>query len=77
MATKSISISDLTWMFHEKLKDYGDYPLHGIRLAVVRGDNGDWSVITQRRLPSRKPDMETRISTIEKQFRKHYRLAAE
>jgi hypothetical protein len=64
-------------MFHEKLREYGDYPFRGIRLAVVRGDNGDWSVITQRRLPNRKPDMATRISTIEKQLRKQYRLAAE
>jgi hypothetical protein len=77
MATKAISSSDLIWIFHEKLREYGDHPFHGIRLAVVRGDNGDWKVITQRKLPSRKPDMATRISTIERQLRKHYRLAAE
>ena len=77
MAAKAISSSDLTWMIHEKLKEYGDHPFHGIRLAIIHGGNGDWEVITQRKLPNRKPDMATRISAIEKQLRKQYRLAAE
>ena len=77
MPTKTISSSDLIWIFHEKLKQYDDHPFFGIRLAIVRDDNGDWSVRTQRKLPNRKPDMATRISTIEKQLRKQYRLAAD
>jgi hypothetical protein len=77
MATKVISSSDLIWMFHEKLKQYDDHPFFGIRLAVVGGENGDWRIITQRKMPSRKPDIATRISIIEKQLRKQYRLANE
>ena len=77
MATKAISSSDLIWIFHEKLKEYDDHPFFGVKLAVVPGGNGDWKVVTRRKLPSRKPDMAARISTIEKQLRKRYRLAAE
>jgi hypothetical protein len=77
MATKAISSSDLIWIFHEKLREYGDHPINEIRLAIVRGDNGDWKVITQRKMPKRKPDMAIRISLIEKQLRRRYTLAAE
>ena len=77
MATEAISSSDLIWIFHQRLQEYGDHPLYGIGLAIVRGDNGDWKMITQRKLPRRKPDMAVRISTIEKQLRKQYTLTAE
>jgi hypothetical protein len=77
MATEKISISDLTWMIHEKLKEYGDYPHYGIALAVVRAGDGDWKVITDRKMLKRKPDIADRINSIEKQLRKRYRLAAE
>jgi len=80
MGRKRISSSDLIWMFHERLRAYGDHPFHGIALAVIRSGNGDWEVITPKKLPSRilrKPDIATRISAIEKQLRKQYTLAAE
>ena len=77
MARKKISSSDLIWMFHEKLQEYGDHPFHGISLAIIGSDNGDWEVRTQKKLPGRKPDMAKRINAIEKQLRKQYTLAAE
>jgi hypothetical protein len=80
MRRKRVSSSDLIWMFHEKLQEYSDHPFHGISLAIIPSGNGDWKVATQRRLPrrkSRKPDLATRISTIEKELQKQYILAAE
>jgi len=76
MARKKISSSDLIWMIHERLKEYDDNPFHGISLAIVRGDKGDWRVVIQRKLPKREPALKTRISRIEKQLRQHYSLAA-
>jgi len=77
MARKRISISDLIWMFHERLKEYDDNPFHGVSLAVLPGTNGDWTVVTAARVPKREPEMKVRIRKIEKQLRQEYRLAAE
>jgi hypothetical protein len=74
MAKQKISNTDLLWIFHEKLSEYGD---HRISLAIIRGDKGEWQVATQRRLPKREPDLATRIGAIEKQLRKQYVLAAD
>jgi hypothetical protein len=77
MARKRISSSDLIWMFHERLKEYDDNTYHGISLAVIRGEKGDWTVVTQRKLPKRDPDMKVRIGKIEKKLRQEYMLAVE
>ena len=77
MSRKRVSISDLIWMFHEKLREYGDNPFLGISLAIVRSGNGDWEVVAQRKLPRRKPDMATRLTAIEKELQKQYSLAAD
>jgi hypothetical protein len=77
MARKKVSSSDLIWMFHQKLEEYSDHPFHGISLAIIRGGNGDWEVVTQKRLPKRDPDIASRIRAIEKGFRKQYTLVAE
>ena len=74
MARKTVSSSDLIWMFHEKLREYGDHPFHGIALAVIPSGNGDWTVATQRKLPKRDPDITSRICAIEKKLRKQYTL---
>lgn len=75
MARKRVSSSDLVWMFHERLKEYQDHPFHGISLAVIPGNNGEWIVVTQNRLPKREPAMVARIKKIEKQLRQEYVLA--
>ena len=77
MAKRKISCSDLLWLFHEKLAEYDDHPFRGITLAIIRGDNGEWEIVTQRRLPKREPDLTKRIDVIEKQLRKQYTLADE
>ena len=77
MARKRISSPDLIWVFHERLKEYGDHPFHGVALAVIPSGNGDWSVAVSKRVPKRKPDMATRITAIEKQLQKQYTLATE
>ena len=77
MGRRRVSSSDLIWMFHERLQEYGDHPFLGIALAIVRRGDGDWKVTTQKRLPKRNPDLATRISAIEKQLRKKYTLVAD
>jgi hypothetical protein len=77
MARKRISSSDLIWMIHERLKEYDDHPFHGVSLAVVPESNGDWTVVTQNKLPKREPDMVGRIRKIEKKLRQEYMLTAE
>jgi hypothetical protein len=77
MARKRISSTDLIWMFHERLEEYGDHPFHGIALAIVPSGDGEWEVVTQFRLPRREPDIGTRIRSIEKQLRKQYTLRVE
>jgi hypothetical protein len=75
MARKRISSSDLIWMFHEGLNEYDDHTYHGISLAIIPGEKGNWRVVTQRKLPKREPDMKVRIGKIEKKLRRQYALA--
>jgi hypothetical protein len=77
MARKRISSSDLIWILHERLKEYDDHPFHGVSLAVVPESNGDWTVVTQSRLPKRDPDLKVRLRSLERKLRQEYRLAAE
>jgi hypothetical protein len=72
MARKRISSSDLIWLFHERLKVYNPWCC-----ARDRRGNGNWDVVTQRRLPGREPDLAKRISAIERELRKQYTLAAD
>jgi hypothetical protein len=64
-------------MFHERLKEYDDHPFHGISLAVIPRRNGEWTVVTQNKLPKREPDLAVRVRKIEKQLRQEYILTAE
>jgi len=77
MARKRISSSDLVWMIHERLKEYGDHPFNGVSFAVIPGSKGDWTLVTQARVPKREPDMKVRIGKIEKPLRQEYMLTAE
>jgi hypothetical protein len=77
MRRKTISNSDLIWMFHERLQEYGDHPFLGLALAIIRNGNGDWEVATQKKLPRRNPDLAKRLTAIEKELRKQYSLAAD
>jgi hypothetical protein len=64
-------------MIHERLKEYDDNPFHGVSLAIVPSGGGEWTVVTQHKLPKREPDLATRISTIESQLRQQYTLKAQ
>ena len=68
MARKRISSSDLIWMIYEQLKEYDDHPFHGVSLAVIPGSNGEWSVVTQNKLPKRGTRPAVRIRKIEKRL---------
>ncbi len=77
MRKKRISNSDLIWIFNEMMREYDDYPQTGISLAILHRGNGNWDVVTQRKLPKRKPDLAMRVSSIKKQLQKQYSLAAD
>ncbi len=62
-------------MIHERLREYDDHPFNGISLGIIRGEKGDWTVVTQRKLPKREPNMKVRIGKIEKKLRQEYMLA--
>ena len=78
MARKRISGTDLIWMFHEELKEFGDYPLQGISLAILPQNKGEWTAVRPRNVRVRRAALwAARIDAIEKRLRKQYILAAD
>ena len=77
MARKKISSPDLIWLFHEKLKDFDDYPLHGISIAIVPEDKGEWRAVTTRNVQTKRPLWAGRVQTVEKRLRKEFSLIAD
>lgn len=74
MARKKISSTDLIWQFHEKLKEFDDHPLHGISVAIVPEDEGEWRAVTTQNVMKRRPVWAGRIQSIEKRLRREYSL---
>lgn len=77
MAKKKVSSTDLIWQFHQKLRTFDDYPLHGISVALVPETKGDWRAITTRKVMRNRPVWVGRIQSIEKRLRKDYSLIAD
>jgi hypothetical protein len=75
MAKTRISSTDLIWMFHEKLYEFEDHPLHGISIAIVPENNGAWKALTPRNVQTRRRVWAERVEAIEKQLQKRYVLA--
>jgi len=74
MAKKKISSTDLIWIFHERLKGFDDYPLHGISIAIVPVPSAGWTALTPKNLRLHRPLWENRVRAIEKELRKNYVL---
>ncbi len=74
MARKRISSTDLIWEFHQKLAEFNDYPLHGISVAVVPDNKGEWRAITMRNVATKRPPWAGRLQSIEKRLRKEFLL---
>jgi hypothetical protein len=43
MAKKAISSTELIWIFHEKIKEFDDCPIHGVNRLGVPTPIGDLS----------------------------------
>ena len=74
MAKKRISSTDLVWIFHERLKAFGDHPLHGIPIAIVPVSSAGWMAVTPKNVRQYRPLWENRVRAIEKQLRNNYVL---
>jgi hypothetical protein len=74
MAKKSISSTDLIWLFHEKLREFDDCPGSGLSIAVVPAPEVGWTVLMNPRQRIKLPRCAKRIRAIEKQFREMYVL---
>ena len=77
MARKKIACTDLIWLFHERLKEFDDYPLHGISVAIVPKDNGEWRAITTRNVKTKRPLWAGRVQLVEKRLRKDFSLTVD
>ena len=75
MTKKRISPTDLIWIFHEKLREFGSHPQQGFVLAVVPEGRGKWRVVTPRNVLTRSAPWAERIDSIEKRLQKLYVLA--
>jgi hypothetical protein len=74
MAKKSISSTDLVWLFYEKLREFDDYPGSGLSLAIVPAPDVGWTVLMNPRQRTKLPLCAKRVRAIEKQFREMYVL---
>jgi hypothetical protein len=77
MTKKRVSRSDLEWMLREKLMDFADHPAHGITVAIVPENGGDWRALTTRRVQAQRPLWAKRVEAAAKQLRKQYILATD
>ena len=77
MARKRISSTDLIWQFHEKLREFDDYPVQGISVAIVPENKGEWKAVTTQNVMMKRPIWAGRVEAIEKQLRKEFSLLAD
>ena len=74
MAKKAISSTDLIWLFHERLREFHDFPQSGLSIAIVAAPDVGWTVLIDPRQQTRDPVRARRVRAIEKQFREMYAL---
>jgi hypothetical protein len=74
MAKKAISSTDLIWLFHERLREFHDYPQSGLSIAIVPAPDVGWTVLIDPRLQTKYSVWARRIRAIQKQFREMYAL---
>ena len=73
VAKKIISNTDLTAIFEEKLRSFGDCPV-GVTIAIVPTP-GSWAVMTSHHMRTKFPLCVRRAEAIQKQLRQIYVLA--
>jgi hypothetical protein len=73
MAKTTISNTDLTWIFYEKLKAFDECP-SGLPIAITHDSKFGWRAITNPKHFDRHLLCTRRIQTIQKQLREIYVL---
>jgi hypothetical protein len=74
MRKKSISSTDLIWLFHEKLREFDDCPGSRLSIAIVPAPDIGWTVLMNPQQRTKLPLCAKRVRAIEKQFRGMYVL---
>lgn len=74
MRKKSISCTDLIWLFHEKLREFDDCPGSGLSIAIVPSPDVGWTVLMNPRHQAKLPLCAKRVRALEKQMREIYTL---
>ena len=74
MAKKAISSTDLIWLFHERLREFHDYPQSGLSIANVPAPDVGWTVLINPRQQTKHPVCARRVRAIQKRFREMYAL---
>jgi hypothetical protein len=74
MAKKAISSTDLIWLFHERLREFDDYPKSGLSIAIAPEPNVGWTVLLDPRQQTKHPACARRVRALQKQFREMYDL---
>jgi hypothetical protein len=74
MAKKTVSNTELIWIFHEKIKEYDDCPAQGLSIAVVPMPDVGWSALISPKQRIAHPHCAKRIEAIQRQLREMYVL---
>jgi hypothetical protein len=74
MARKTISSTDLIWIFHEKLEAFDDWP-EGAPIAIVPASDVGWMADMGAKSRTLNPICARRVEAIQKELREIYVLA--
>jgi hypothetical protein len=73
MARKTISSTDLIWIFHEKLEAFDDRP-EGACIAIVPAFDVGWMAVMSAKSRTQNPICARRVDAIQKELREIYVL---
>jgi hypothetical protein len=73
MARKTISSTDLIWIFHEKLEAFDDCP-EGACIAIVPAFDVGWMAVMSAQSRTHNPLCARRVEAIQKELQEIYVL---
>ena len=74
MARKTISSTELIWIFHQKLEAFDDCPPE-VAIAIVPAPDVGWMAVMNAKSRTQNPDCARRVEAIQKELREIYVLA--
>ena len=74
MARKTISSTELIWIFHQKLEAFDDCR-EGAPIAIVPASDVGWMAVMSAKSRTQNPDCARRVEAIQKELREIYVLA--